>query len=71
MFLKYNGLTKNFKYKDIDFSKGPAEVDDEEGKEWIKNNPRTFTHVVPVTKVDEKADEKVKVRAAAKAKVSK
>jgi len=47
MFLKYNGKTENFKYKDIDFSKGPAEVEDAKGAEMLKTNPATFTQVIP------------------------
>ena len=57
MFLKYNGKTENFKYKDIDFSKGPAEVDDALGAKMLKYNPMTFTQVVPTKPEAPKATE--------------
>ena len=66
MFLKYNGLTENFKYFDVDFSKGPVEVPDSLGKLWIEKSPRTFTQVIPASVAKPTLDE-LKAKAKAKA----
>ena len=45
MFLEYLGYTKNFSRKGIDFSKGPTEVPDALGKEFLARSPNTFRKV--------------------------
>lgn len=47
MILKYLGKTKNFKYLDYDFSKGPCEVSDAKATILLVENPRTFAQVKP------------------------
>jgi len=72
MFLKYLGKTPNFKYKGADFSTGPAEVDDDLGKQMIAENPRTFAEV-PVIKpitADALVEQEVSVEASIEREVA-
>ena len=66
MFLKYLGKTPNFVYKGVDFSKGPAEVDDAIGKLWRAESPKSFMQVVPVEPVAAKITPKKPVLKPAK-----
>jgi hypothetical protein len=49
MILQYNGKRQMFVYKNIDFSTGKAEVDDDLGKRLIEDSNGTFTLWVPPT----------------------
>jgi hypothetical protein len=63
MFIRYKGLTPKFNYKGVDFSKGPAEVEDNLGKDMIAESPGCFCEVIKAAPVAKPVAKPVKAPA--------